>query len=45
MGVICVGEVQYEALWVIHLKADIHLWRVLIYVGGVGAVSVGGKSK
>lgn len=40
-----VSWVQYEALWVIHLKADVHLWRVPIYVGGVGAVSVGDKSK
>lgn len=34
-----------EALWVIHLKAEVHLWRVVICVGSVGAVSVGDKSK
>lgn len=32
-----------EALWVIHLKAEVHFWRVLICVGGLRAVNVGDR--
>ena len=34
-----------EALWVIHLKAEVHFWRVLICVGGIGAVNVGDEKQ
>lgn len=34
-----------EALWVIHLKAEVQLWRVLICVGSTGSVSVGDKKQ
>lgn len=34
-----------EALWVIYLKSEEYLWRALIYVGGVGVVTVRDKKQ